>query len=490
MNSELRPHQVEGIAMLRHALAAGKKRPVLQLPTGAGKTILAAAIVEGARAKGNVVVFTVPAIELIDQTVAAFGAEGIDNIGVIQADHILTDYRKPVQVASVQTLAVRKDLPYASIVIVDEAHRHYAVIERWMKERPDLIFIGLTATPWARGMAKCWDALLIPVRMQQLIDQGYLSPFRVFGPSEPDLSKVGIIGGDYREDELSDVMSTPKLIADVVSTWLTLGENRPTLCFAVDRAHARKLQKEFVDAGIPAAYMDGFTERADRDLIRAAFHDGRIKVVVNVGVLTTGVDWDVRCLILARPTRSEMLFVQIVGRALRTAEGKADALILDHSSTTQTLGFPTDIHHELLDDGSPRKGASQRKDKPTPLPKKCTSCSYLKPAGAHVCPSCGFAPERQSKIEAEQGELVQLRAPKKAKPETRQSKQQFWSGLLWYCEDRGYSRGWASHKYRERFGVWPRDVHDISAPPNAHCRNYVTASQIAYAKMKEKRFAA
>lgn len=490
MNSELRPHQVDGIAMLRRALAAGKKRPVLQMPTGAGKTILAAAIVEGARAKRNTVVFTVPAIELVDQTVAAFGSEGIDQIGVIQADHFLTDYRKPVQVASVQTLAARKDLPYASIVVVDECHRHYAVIERWMKERPDLIFIGLTATPWARGMAKHWDALLIPVRMHQLIDQGYLSPFRVFGPSEPDLSKVGIIGGDYAEGELSEVMSAPKLIADVVATWLKHGEDRPTLAFAVDRAHARKLQKEFQAAGIVTGYMDGFTEREERDAIRRAFHTGGVKIVVNVGVLTTGVDWDVRCLILARPTRSEMLFVQIVGRALRTAPGKADALILDHSSTTQTLGFPTDIHHDLLDDGSPRRSSSRAQEKPTPLPKKCPKCTYLKPAGVHVCPSCGFAPERQSTIEAGQGELVQLRAPKKPKTVTRQEKQKFWSGLLWYCEDRGYSRGWASHKYREKFGVWPKEMHDISAPPDAVCRGFVTAGQIAYAKSKEKRFAA
>ncbi|MEO6013932.1 MAG: DEAD/DEAH box helicase [Devosia sp.] len=488
MRSELRPHQVEGLAMLRAALKAGKKRPVLQMPTGAGKTILAAAIVEGVRAKGNTVVFTVPAVELIDQTVAAFGAEGIEQIGVIQADHVLTDYRKPVQVASVQTLARREQLPYASIVVVDEAHQRFAIIEKWMQERPDLIFIGLTATPWARGMAKTWDALITPVRMQALIDAGYLAPYRVFAPAEPDLSKVSIRAGDYAEDELSDVMSQPELVADVVATWLKLGENRPTLCFGVDRAHARKLQGEFEAAGIPSAYMDAYTERHDRDAIRRAFHDGGIKVVCNVGVLTTGVDWDVRCLILARPTRSEMLFVQIVGRALRTAAGKTDALILDHSSTTQNLGFPSDIHADQLDDGSPRRGAGQRVEKPTPLPKKCTACTYLKPAGVHVCPSCGFTPERQSKIESKAGELVQLRG--KAKLATRPDKQKFWSGLLWYCEDRGYRQGWASNLYREKFGVWPRDLHDISAPPDATCRGHVTAHLIAYRKMKGKRYAA
>ncbi|HWA17735.1 MAG TPA: DEAD/DEAH box helicase [Devosia sp.] len=488
MNSELRPHQIEGIAMLRRALAAGTKHPILQMPTGAGKTVVAAAIVEGARRKGNRVVFTVPAIELIDQTVAAFGSEGIDGIGVIQGDHILTDWGRPVQVASVQTLAQRKDMPSATIVVVDEAHRTYRVIERWMKERPDLIFIGLTATPWARGMAKTWDALLVPVRMQQLIDQGYLAPMRVFGPSEPDLSKVSTVAGDYHEGELSEVMSSPLLVADVVATWLKLGEDRPTICFAVDRAHARKLSAEFVAAGVTCAYMDGFTEKEERDTIRRAFHDGRVKVVCNVGVLTTGVDWDVRCLVLARPTKSEILFVQIVGRALRPAEGKVDALILDHSATTLRLGFPTDIHHDALDDGSLR-GSSQRvRERVVSLPKKCPSCSYLKPAGVHVCPECGFAPQRQSKIEAVGGELVQMRT-KPRKP-TRQEQQRFWSGLLWFTEDRGYSRGWASHKYKSKFGVWPRGMHDYSAPPDATCRGFVTASQIAFAKSKGKRFAA
>ncbi|MEQ1768506.1 MAG: DEAD/DEAH box helicase [Devosia sp.] len=482
MNRDLRPHQIKAIEMLRAALSSGKRRPILQMPTGAGKTLTATAIVEGARRKGNRVVFTVPAIELVDQTVEAFGAEGIEQIGVIQADHILTDWMKPVQIASVQTLALRKEMPAAGIVIVDEAHRSYRAIARWMAERPDLIFIGLTATPWARGMAKHWDALLIPTSTQALIDEGYLSPFRVFGPSEPDLSKVSTVAGDYHEGELSDVMSESTLTADVVATWLQLGENRPTLCFAVDRAHARKLTDEFQRAGVATAYVDGYTEKPERENIRRWFHDGRVKVVVNVGVLTTGIDWDCRCLILARPTKSEMLYVQIIGRALRTADGKSDALILDHTGTTTRLGFVTDIRHDLLDDGRPRKGGGSR-DEAAPLPVKCSSCSHLKPAGVHKCPSCGFAPERQSAVETRQGSLVQMKG-KKREP-SRQEKQRFYSGLLWFVERNGYRAGWAANNFRKKFGVWPRGMHEISAPPSADCSGWVTAQRIAFSKARK-----
>lgn len=484
MNRDLYPHQVKAIGMLRQAVAAGKRRPVLQMPTGAGKTLTAASIIESARNKGKRVVFTVPALELVDQTVEAFGAEGIEDIGVIQADHILTDWRKPVQVASVQTLALRKELPPASIVIVDEAHRSYRVIDRWMRERPDLLFIGLSATPWARGMAKRWDGLLRPTNMQELIDGGYLSPFRVFGPSEPDLSKVHTVAGDYHEGELSEAMNTPKLTADIIATWLQLGENRPTICFAVDRAHARKLQNEFQAAGVPCAYLDAYSDRPTRDAVRRGFHDGSIRMVCNVGVLTTGVDWDVRALILARPTKSEILYVQIIGRALRPADGKTDALILDHTGTTQRLGFVTEIGHELLDDGTPRKGSGAQRQPEVKLPSKCPACHFLKPAGVHVCPSCGFAPERQSPIESRGGDLVLLKG--KARKPGRNELQKFWSGLLWYCEDRGYKRGWAANHYHGKFGVWPRGMHDISAPPDAVCRGWVTSQNIAYRKRLDR----
>ncbi|WP_323012915.1 DEAD/DEAH box helicase [Devosia sp.] len=480
----LREHQSEAIRLLRLSLAKGNKRPMLQAPTGFGKTLLGAAITQMALDKGNRVCFTVPAVSLIDQTVEAFRAEGITDIGVIQADHPGTDSMARVQVASVQTLS-RRMFPGTDLVIVDEAHQAYKTVFQWMANNPKLPFVGLSATPWTKGLGKHYDDLIIAATTADLIERGYLSKFRVYAPTHPDLTGVRTRAGDYAEDDLAEAMSKPQLTADIVSTWMRLGENRPTLCFAVNRAHAKFLKEEFERAGARTGYVDAYTTRDERQQLAEDFQAGRVKVVVNVGVLTTGVDWDVRCLILARPTKSEILFTQIIGRALRTAEGKADALILDHSDTTLRLGFVTDIHHETLDTGRKKESSSGQRAKPVKAPKECPSCAYLKPAGVHACPSCGFAPEKIEEVETIEGELAQV----KGKPKTfdKATKQRWWSGLLWYVDTRGKSRGWASHTYKDKFGVWPRDLFDHAIEPDGEVRNFVKHKAIRWAKGQAKK---
>ena len=324
----------------------------------------------------------------MDQTVAAFAAQGIASVGVMQGYHPMTDAQQPVQVASIQTLAAphAADRPTSS-----SSTRRIAGSASWASgwrcpNGQKVPFVGLSATPWTKGLGKHYDDLIVAATTSELIDKGFLSPFRVFAPAHPDLSGVKVVAGDYHEGQLSEAMSQPVLVADTVSTWLRLGEDRPTLCFAVDRAHARKLADEFEAAGVPTGYVDANTPADERERIGRRLREGQIKVVCNVFCLTTGVDWDVRCIILARPTKSEILYTQIIGRGLRTAEGKQDCLILDHSDTTLRLGFVTDIHHEHLDDGRHRKSNGVTREKPTPLPKECPSCSYLKPAGVHQLP--------------------------------------------------------------------------------------------------------
>jgi DNA repair protein RadD len=237
-------------------------------------------------------------------------------------------------------------------------------------------------------------------------------------------------------------MSDAKLTADVVKTWLEKGEDRPTLAFCVDLGHARKLADEFNSKGVVCGYVDAYTDRRARNELGEAFRARHVQVICSVGTLTTGIDWDVRCIILARPTKSEILYVQIIGRGLRTGVGKDHCLILDHSDTTLKLGFVTDIHHGELDDGKPNRSAktSVAEEK---KPRECPSCKALK--NTHICPSCGFAPQRQSQLKVRDGELVELTF-RKGKKDLGQP-QSVYSGLLWYGERQGYKPGWAAVQY-------------------------------------------
>lgn len=482
----LRPHQERATEMLRQSLAKGNKRVVLQLPTGAGKTRVAAEIVLGARAKKRSVCFTAPAISLIDQTVSAFEGDGVRGIGVIQANHHRTDPFQPVQVASVQSLS-RRALPHSDIVIVDECHARHKVISEWMRAEPNKVFIGLSATPWARGMGDDWQDLVKPVTMQELIDGGWLSPFRVYAPSHPDLSQVATVAGDYHEGQLSAVMNEGRLVADVVETWLRRAKGLPTLVFAVDLAHAESLQRQFGEAGVAMGYCDASVDLVERQHLFRQMARGELAGIVNVGTLTTGVDADVRCVVMARPTKSEMLFVQCIGRGLRTAPGKDHCLILDHADNHARLGFVTTIGHDALLKGK-EKAEPRNKEKGETLPRECPSCGAIKQRGP--CPACGFEPKRQSEIEFEEGQLVEIKpkAVEAAKPVTMQDKADFHAQLLWVADQRHRSRGWAANTYREKFGVWPvgEAKHVSPKPASPEVLSYVRAKDIRFAKAREK----
>jgi DNA repair protein RadD len=493
---QLRDYQAEAIERLRDSLRAGHKRPILQAPTGMGKTVVASAVVRMAREKEKSVVFTVPALSLIDQTLESFRLDGINDIGVIQAKHHATDWTQPVQIASVQTLE-KRNFPLADLVIVDEAHRVFSRIATWMAECPDVPFIGLSATPWTKGLGKLYDDLIVSATTRELIERGDLCRYRVFAPAHPDLSGVKIVAGDYHEGQLSETMNTSPLVADVVETWTKLGEGRPTLVFGVDRAHAKSLQAQFHEAGINAGYQDMMTDDGERAALKRGFHNGHYPVVCNVGTLTTGVDWDVRCIVLARPTRSEILYVQIIGRGLRTAPGKADLMILDHSDTAIRLGLPDEIHHDTLDDGK-KKVASEKK---AILPKECPQCHYLMAPKVTICPACGHKRVAQSQVEHVEGELVELTGAKAKRPLTPRPRiiegcveiagqripvAEFFAELRGYQVERGYANGWAANQYREKTGVWPnfhiKDAEPLD--PSPVVRSFIKSRLIAYAKAR------
>lgn len=473
MRRSLRPYQTAAIERLRDSLRRGHRRPMLMLPTGGGKTLIAAAIVEMARAKGNRIVFAVPAIELIDQTVAAFEADGIEGIGVIQANHPRTDPSAPVQVASVQTLA-RRDLPDTEMVLVDEAHVLAEVIKRWMREKPDLIIIGLSATPWTKNLGKHFDDLVIADTIGGLMRAGFLSSYQAFAPRRPDLTGVRVIAGDYAVDDLAAAMNKPHLTTLVVREWQERGEGLPTLCFGVDRAHAQALTEEFRRAGVRVAYVDGDTPRCERDRIKADFHSRRVEVVCNIGVLTTGIDWDVRCIVLARPTKSDTLLAQIIGRAFRPADGKHHALLIDLSGALEDLGLPehlgiTELH------GIPGR---RQKPKVRNLPIPCPDCSRLLGRRSRRCGTCGH-----SYLQTMPADRLHA-AAEKLRTSNRWPRQRVWRGLRWWARQHGLSEKWCLACFHDLFGDWPGGISSQPSKPDREVREWIEASRAAWLTAK------
>jgi DNA repair protein RadD len=481
----LRLGQVALLDKIDAAIAEGSRRIVAQAPTGFGKTIVAAHRLRLLQDAGRRAIILVPALSLVDQTVEKLFAEGVTNVGVIQASHPMTNSARPIQVATPQSLQ-RREIPDADEILVDEVHKWFQIYPKLLRDPrfAHVPIIGLTATPWSKGLGKHFDRLIVGATTAQLIEDKHLSPFRSFAPASPDLAGVRTMAGDYHEGDLADAVNKTELVANVVETWQAHAQNRPTLCFAVDRAHAKHLQMQFQAAGVSAEYIDAYTEAFERAAIAKRFHAGEVKVVCNVGCLTTGVDWDVRCIILARPTKSEMLYVQMIGRGLRTAEGKVDCLILDHSDNHTRLGFVTDIHYDELDDGEPKRAAVA--DKAEALPKKCIKCSFLKPPKMLQCPCCGFIPVPQPGAVHREGELVELSSRREAIATNKQERITFYSELRSIAEERSYKTGWAAQQYKSKFGDFPpwewNDYPTLAPKPTT--RSWVKSRVIAYAKRR------
>jgi len=478
------PDQQSGLELIRSAYRR-HRRVVAKAPTGWGKTAVAAKIIRAARDKGNRVAFVVDSISLIDQTVVRLGEEGIHEVGVIQANHPLTDYAQPVQVISVQTLRSRgwKFLDF-QLVIIDEVHCWHRIYGKWMAAWGAVPFLGLSATPWKPGLGDHWEELVDCGSIGQMIELGRLSPYRIFAVAHPDLKGVKIRSGDYVTGELSERMSNGGLVSDLVGKYRQHHNAGKTLVFAVDRAHAAKIQAEYNGAGIPAGYIDANVPPEDRKVIADQFHRHELEVVVSVGCLVKGVDWDVRCIQLARPTRSESLFVQIIGRGLRTAKGKDHCLILDHSDTTIRLGLPEEIEERFTDFVPGKISDTAKREIEEPMSSMCASCSFIKPPRTPVCPQCEFKAQRQTTVQHNvEADLIEITKHQRKlnRTTTPDEKAEFYGGLKHYAASKGYRPGWAANQYREKFGVWPNAFKDTPpCAPNADVRGWIKHQAIKF----------
>jgi DNA repair protein RadD len=498
--TELRDYP-EAVAEFNRDRASGIKNIIIVAPTASGKTVIGAEIIRQTVAAFQNVLVLAHRREIISQTSKKLHDHDIGH-GIIQAG--MSKLARPmerVQVASIQTLharAVQSDrmkLPPADLLVVDECHHCPATTYRKIIEAyPDAALLGLTATPCrgdGRGLGSIFEKIIETPQVAELIEGGYLVRTRVYAPAIPDLKGVRVQAGDYNETQLADRMDRPKLIGDIVTHWHKYGERRKTVAFTVNVAHSIHLRDEFVKSGVRAEHIDGTTPKPERDATLARLASGDIELVTNCMVLTEGWDMpEVGACILARPTRKMGLYRQMIGRVLRPAPGKADAIILDHSGAVFRHGFAEDHVEWTLDPDRKAESASHSAREEYGSTSKlveCTQCGAVR-EGGKPCFHCGFMPQRPPRgIHIGDGELGLVDGNRIVKSDIADPivRAQWHDMLAYIASERGYARGWIAHKYREKFGAWPAwGAVAQPIPPTPEVRSWVRSRIIAFAKRR------
>jgi superfamily II DNA or RNA helicase len=442
------------LTAVRQAIKDGHKRIMLQAPTGWGKTRWAAEVIAAALAKGTRPLFTAPAISLIDQTYESFRRQGIHDIGVMQAQHIHTNINASLQIASVQTL-LRRKVPDVKLVLIDEAHEVFDGLTALLNspEWADVIVIGLSATPWTKGLGFIFTKLIIADTIQGLIARGHACPAIVYGP-EHDInrSELDVERGEFKDESSAKAMSNKEIIGDVLKEWQEKSPREKTFAFCVNRDHAKAQMDAFNDAGIPFGYIDATVDVPERKRIFAQMRYGEIAGICSVGCLIRGVDEDVRCILDLQPTKSEMRHVQKWGRGVRMADGKTHLLGLDHAGNNAALGLFTDIFHDTLDTRKPgERGEAYKEDYKPAKPRKCPKCHNLVPPGVRNCPSCSERLPLHSGVTVKEGRMVEIGSG----PKLNKEHQRWYSELLAAGRRAGYKDGWAAFKFQAKFGIMP-----------------------------------
>lgn len=507
----LRDYQVASVEQLRDGIRAGRRRQILAVPTGGGKTETAIHLILEALRKSSRVWFIVDRITLVDQTVERFGRYGIEP-GVLQGDHVMADASAPTQVVSAQTLARRQisDDLLPDVIVVDEAHvRHQAVrdlIDRAARAK----VVGLTATPFSPGMADEWDGLVSPVTVNQLVASGNLVPLRVKACVAPDMAgaKVKKSTGEYEEAEAGARGIT--IIGNVVDTWIeqtakVFGGPVKTIVFSPSVAHGQELCRQFAEAGYNFQQLSHLDrDETERRAKIAEFRrpDSQIHGLVSCAVLTRGFDVpDTLCGISCKPYRKSFSsHIQEMGRVMRAAPGKTFGLWLDHSSNV--ISFAEDTAW-LFEHGVDSLSDAARRDstprEPTETVKRqhfCPECSTQLVLG--VCPSCGWKRPSPSTVQVVHGELIDFEISTRRAMQPRPGLRAdclnnpigIWNAALAYCST--FSRKGPEAARKWAYGVWagiypgsklPRGAYDAACDPK-----HVKADEWSLIEREVKRF--
>ncbi|MFB2921818.1 DEAD/DEAH box helicase [Aerosakkonema sp. BLCC-F2] len=375
LTTKLREYQIEWIQDIFDAWSQGSRYVLAQLPCGAGKTICFAYICREFFKKSQNVLVIAHRIELINQAASKLEkAVGVP-VGIIKAG-MKADPSCQIQVASIQTLIRRKELPTnIGLVVFDEAHHVTASSYRQLIEHyKESLILGVTATPKridGQGFENLFDRLILGVSTEKLIAAGYLSKFRLFA-TDKTISTYGVAKNerDFNSRDLALAVTTQVGVDEIVQNYLKYAANKRTIIYAASVQHSKDIAKALRASHIQAEHLDGDTPIKTRFEILKRFEKGSTKIITNYEILTEGYDCEnIECIYCLRPTESLTLWLQMVGRGLRVSENKSTAIIIDVTDNWNKHGLPDDNFEWTL--------------QATPPPtnhiglKKCEFCSHI-----------------------------------------------------------------------------------------------------------------
>lgn len=453
---ELRDYQIQLLDLLRQSIGKGHKRILAQAPTGAGKTVIMGELCRSAVSKGKRVFIGVHRDTLVTQTCDKLSSFSVP-WGIVQGS-VPPNRDAPVQVGMLQSIDNVKHCWFKEqqfdIYLWDEAH-----LSCWFRSAQNYIFeyhptsihIGVTATPNRtsprEGMADVFQDLVWSVTPADLQSRGYLAPMKYYSLSKIDFSKVRTFEGEFNTKDLKVACDRPELIQLAVSEWEDKGQGKPTLAFCVSIEHAEHMRDAFRAAGYRSEAIHSKITHSDKELIER-FKAGEIDVLTSVGKIDVGFDApNAVCAILARPTQSEALYMQQLGRVMRVCEGKEYGIVLDLAGNCLRMDLlPEEVVSYSLSSGTDRPKAKVSR-------KECPSCHSLIPNFAQECPECGyvfvFSEEKKLILS---GPLTEI----KTKSDWKGNKQasEYRSYIL-QAYRRNHRPGRAAYRFKEKYGRWP-----------------------------------
>jgi DNA repair protein RadD len=460
---QLRGYQNEIVTRAGEALRVHDS-VLIQMPTGTGKTVVASAITQRANSKSNKVWFACHRDFLMAQTAGTFKSFSID-YGFIAATKV-ANAQAENQIAAIASLKRRiEKLPVPDLVFIDEAHHCSAAgwtfcIEHWLGHGAKIV--GLSATPRrldGKGLGEHFGSMVTSPPVSWFIEHGYLADYRLFAPTAIDMTGVHSRAGDFVKSELEEKFDKPSITGDIIANWREHADSMTSIGFAVSVEHSKHLTAAFNAAGIKAEHLEGKTPSKERSEAAMRLATGETKILWNVDLFGEGYDLSaqagtevtVEAVVLARPTKSEALYLQQVGRALRPKADGSKAIILDHASNCvqQGHGLPDDEREWSLEG---RAGNKKNSEQTIPI-RQCPKCFRVhKPAP--VCVGCGFVyPQRSREIEEREGTLEEV---KRAELQVKKDKRRE-VGMARNLEElkalgkqRGYHPAWAYKIFKSR----------------------------------------